>query len=99
VQGLARGDEGSLHGRVLDLPGQPAVAAPRQQVFLGLVPINGMEIGAEVFVRPGAETHEDLIPPRPDAVVGGPAAKTAWFVIDHHMLEDNALRRCRWGRR
>jgi hypothetical protein len=97
MQGLAHGDEGSLRGRVLNLPGQPAITAASQQVFLGLVPIDGMEIGAEVFVRPGAETHEDLIAPRPDAVVGGPAAKTAWFVIDHHMLDDNALRRRHWG--
>ena len=42
---------------------------------------------AEILVIPGAETDEDLVAPRPDAVIGRPAAESALLVIDRHVLD------------
>ena len=72
---------------LLDRPGGSAILAAGQQEILGPVRIDVI-IRAVVLVVSPAEADQDLVAPRPDAVVGRPARKPAWLRIDLDPLED-----------
>ena len=66
---------------LLDRPGGAAVAAASQQELLGFLFVDMME-WSSVFVEPAAEADQDLVAPRPHAVVGRPARESARFPVD-----------------
>ena len=78
-------DQRPFLGGILDGPGLPAIAAAGQQVLLRLVVVDGVSFGTVVLVIAGAEADQDLVAPRPDAVIGRPAAEPARLGVDLHV--------------
>src|SRR5256885_1605139 len=76
VQGRASGNEGALIGGIFDGPGFATVETACEQIFLRSFAINIVAF-AEVLVITAAEAHQNLVAPRPEAVIGRPAAKAA----------------------
>ena len=72
---------------LLDRPGGSAILAAGQQEILGPVGIDVI-IRAVVLVVSPAEADQDLVTPRPDAVVGRPAREPARLGIDLDLLQD-----------
>src|SRR5438132_12703571 len=77
-----RADQDPLLGGVLDGPGLAPVPAASEQMLLGFVVVDVVASGSEVLVIPRTEADKDLVPPRPDTVIGRPAAEAARLVVD-----------------
>src|SRR5688500_4028209 len=88
MQCFAGRNERPLACGIFNGPRLAAIAAAREQVLLRALAIDGMPLRAEVFVVPRAEAHQDFAAPRPDAVVGRPAAEAAWLPVNFHVLDD-----------
>ena len=75
----------------LDGPRHAAIEAARQQV-LGRPRVVDRVPGLAVLEVSGLETDENLVAPRPDAMIGGPAAVPAGDLVDIDVLDGCAVR-------
>ena len=85
MEEIAGGDEVAAFGGVFERPGFSAVEAAGEPMFFGLFAVDVVAV-AEVLVIAPAETEEDFVAPRPNAVIGRPAAETPRLVIDHDVM-------------
>jgi hypothetical protein len=58
-------------------------------VLLGPFAIDVMPFGTEILVIPDAEPDEDLVPPVPDAMIGGPSAESPRLLEDFDSLHNH----------
>ncbi len=59
-------------------------------MLFGFAMVNGMPLGTVILEIARAEADQDLIAPRPDPVIGRPAAEPARLVIDLHVPGDGS---------
>src|SRR5262245_21923600 len=76
---------GRQEGRLLDFPRLASIQAPREAHHRGLGPVDGMAAFI-VFEIAEAEAGQNLVAPRPDAVVRRPAAEPARLPENHYRL-------------
>ncbi len=74
-------------------PGDAAVQAARLHADEGPRAVPRVEAAAHVVVAEG-EADDDLVAPRPDAVVGGPARVAAGLAVDDDVLHTPTLGGC-----
>ena len=84
VRGEAPVSRGPAGGRRRG-PGEAAVEAARLHAGEGPRAVPGVEAAAAVVVAEG-ESGDDLVAPRPDAVVGGPAGVASGLAVDDDVL-------------
>jgi hypothetical protein len=97
MKSLAGGNERTVRRGILDAPGPTAVAAAREQVFLGFLAIDIVTFGAEVFVIARTEANQYLVAPRPNSVVGRPAAEAAKLGVNFDVTSRLNIGRSRGG--
>ena len=73
--------------RLLDRPGRAAVAAARQQKLLGFLFVDVMEWSPVLVIAP-AEADQDLVAPRPHAMIGRPPREPALLSVDDDVPYD-----------
>lgn len=89
VGGQAPASGRPARGR-LRCPGDAAVEAARLHAGEGPRAVPGVKAAAHVVVAEG-EADDDLVAPRPDAVVGGPARVAAGLAVDDDVVHAPSL--------
>src|SRR5581483_2594455 len=87
MQHPALRQQDALFRRVFDLPGLAPVQAAREQMRFGFLAVYVVTLRPQVFILPRAEPDQNLVAPRPDAVIGGPPAKATGPIVDFDVLD------------